>query len=70
MRAGTVIAVPRLRPRARQRAPRSLIAVLREWRRRIRSRRELAAISERSLRDIGLTRYDADFETRKPFWRA
>ena len=40
------------------------------WRRRLRDRRELAAMSDRSLRDIGLTRYDADWEARKPFWRA
>jgi uncharacterized protein YjiS (DUF1127 family) len=40
-----------------------------EWRRRLRDRRALAAMSDRSLRDIGLTRYDADFEARKPFWR-
>jgi len=30
----------------------------------------LAAMSDRSLRDIGLTRYDADWEASKPFWRA
>jgi uncharacterized protein YjiS (DUF1127 family) len=36
-----------------------------EWR-----RRALAAMSDRSLRDIGLTRYDADWEASKPFWRA
>ena len=41
-----------------------------EWRRRLRDRRALAAMSDRSLRDIGLTRYDADWEVSKPFWRA
>jgi uncharacterized protein YjiS (DUF1127 family) len=41
-----------------------------EWRRRSRGRRALAAMSDRSLRDIGLTRYDADWEASKPFWRA
>jgi uncharacterized protein YjiS (DUF1127 family) len=41
-----------------------------EWRRRSRDRRALTAMSDRSLRDIGLTRYDADWEARKPFWRA
>jgi uncharacterized protein YjiS (DUF1127 family) len=30
----------------------------------------LATLCDRSLRDIGLTRYDADREARKPFWRA
>jgi uncharacterized protein YjiS (DUF1127 family) len=43
---------------------------VREWRRRSRDRRALAAMSDRSLRDIGLTRYDADWEASKPFWRA
>jgi uncharacterized protein YjiS (DUF1127 family) len=41
-----------------------------EWRRRLRDRRALAAMSDRSLRDIGLTRYDASCEANKPFWRA
>jgi len=40
-----------------------------EWRRRSRDRRELAAMSNRSLRDIGLTRYDVIYEASKPFWR-
>jgi uncharacterized protein YjiS (DUF1127 family) len=31
---------------------------VREWRRRSRDRRALAAMSDRALRDIGLTRYD------------
>ncbi len=43
---------------------------LREWRRGSRDRRDLAAMSDRSLRDIALTRYDAVYEARKPFWRA
>jgi uncharacterized protein YjiS (DUF1127 family) len=41
-----------------------------EWRPRLRDRRALATMSDRSLRDIGLTRYDADWEAKKPFWRA
>lgn len=41
-----------------------------EWRRRSRERRALAEMSDRSLQDIGLTRYDANWEARKPFWRA
>jgi uncharacterized protein YjiS (DUF1127 family) len=48
----------------------ALIALYGEWRRRLRSRRELATMSERSLRDVGLTRYDATIESQKPFWRA
>jgi uncharacterized protein YjiS (DUF1127 family) len=41
-----------------------------EWRRRSRDRRALAMMSDRSLRDIGVTRYDATWEANKPFWRA
>ena len=44
--------------------------LVREWRRRARSRAELAALDDRMLRDIGLTRADVWFEIAKPFWRA
>jgi len=43
-------------------------AALREWRRRKNSRLELARLDERMLRDIGLTRAEADHEINKPFW--
>lgn len=46
---------------------RGLIA---EWLHRIESRRDLAALSDRELRDIGITRVDALGEAEKPFWRA
>jgi len=46
-----------------------LRALLKEWRRRARSRRELAVLCDRCLRDIGVTRYDAYREAHKPFWR-
>jgi uncharacterized protein YjiS (DUF1127 family) len=39
----------------------TLLAVLREWRRRRRNRRELAALDDRTLRDIGLSRGDIDY---------
>lgn len=45
-------------------------ALLKEWRRRARSRRELAELCDRCLRDMRVTRYDVDKEVRKPFWRA
>jgi uncharacterized protein YjiS (DUF1127 family) len=45
---------------------RSLIS---EWLRRIESRRELAGLCDRALRDIGITRVDALREADKPFWR-
>ena len=44
-------------------------AALREWRRRQHGRLELARFDERMLRDIGLTRIDAEYEINKPFWR-
>jgi uncharacterized protein YjiS (DUF1127 family) len=46
-----------------------VVATLREWRRRSRERAELAALDDRTLADIGLTRADADFLANKPFWR-
>ena len=54
----------------RQRSDRGWIAVLKIWWRRMQDRRTLATMSEQSLRDIGISRYDAEFEARKPFWRA
>lgn len=44
-------------------------ALLREWRRRVRSRAALARFDDRMLRDIGVTRVDALYEINKPFWR-
>ena len=41
-----------------------------EWRRRWHSRDELMCLSDYTLRDIGLTRADACFESAKPFWIA
>jgi len=46
-----------------------IIATLREWRRRARERTELGALDDRTLKDIGLTRADAEFLANKPFWR-
>ena len=36
---------------------------------RARQRRALQRLSDQMLKDIGLTRRDAEFETGKPFWR-
>ena len=43
---------------------------LTEWQRRARSRRELEALSDATLRDIGITRCDAHREMNKPSWMA
>jgi uncharacterized protein YjiS (DUF1127 family) len=48
---------------------RAVRAALREWRQRRIGRFELARLDERMLRDIGLTRFDAEYEINKPFWR-
>lgn len=45
------------------------VATLRQWRRRVRERGQLAQLDDRMLKDIGLTRADAEFLTNKPFWR-
>ena len=47
-----------------------MLAFLRVWRERRRTRRQLAAMSERELRDIGIYWSDIASETGKPFWRA
>jgi uncharacterized protein YjiS (DUF1127 family) len=55
------------------RPPRALQALARLlllWRRRDRERRELAALDDRSLRDIGLNRAEVAYESTKPFWRS
>lgn len=39
------------------------------WHARARQRRQLLALDDRMLRDIGLTRADVLAESSKPFWR-
>jgi uncharacterized protein YjiS (DUF1127 family) len=45
-------------------------AMLIEWRRRRIGRAALRRLSERQLRDIGITPAEAERECTKPFWRA
>jgi uncharacterized protein YjiS (DUF1127 family) len=45
------------------------LATLREWRRRAEGRRQLMALSDLMLQDIGITRGDAEYLANKPFWR-
>jgi len=64
-------------PRVRRQRPglepaawfRRAFARIRLWRERARQRRCLAALNDRMLRDVGLTRGDVMAETSKPFWR-
>ena len=39
------------------------------WRERAAMRRQLLMLDDRLLRDIGITRLDAQNEADKPFWR-
>jgi uncharacterized protein YjiS (DUF1127 family) len=48
---------------------RSAWGILKLWHERGRQRRALAGLDERLLRDLGITRYDAEVESSKPFWR-
>jgi uncharacterized protein YjiS (DUF1127 family) len=50
----------------------SLLAVLDiplSWHRRIADRHALRAMDDRLLKDIGISRADAEQEAVKPFWR-
>jgi uncharacterized protein YjiS (DUF1127 family) len=55
--------VPRLPPHRR------LLAKLRLWRERTRTRIALAQVDARSLRDAGVAPTQAEFEASQPFWR-
>jgi uncharacterized protein YjiS (DUF1127 family) len=46
-----------------------LLARLRQWRGRARSRRDLACFSEPMLRDIGVDPAERWHEARKRFWQ-
>jgi uncharacterized protein YjiS (DUF1127 family) len=47
-----------------------IATMLLAWQERARQRRELLALDDRELHDIGLGRADAAGEGDKPFWRA
>ena len=47
-----------------------MLAWLRDRHAVYRQRRELLALDDRMLKDIGLSRADAFREGRKPFWRS
>jgi uncharacterized protein YjiS (DUF1127 family) len=45
-----------------------MLATLFAWHERIRQRRQLYALDDRMLKDIGLTRVDVEREAGKHFW--
>jgi uncharacterized protein YjiS (DUF1127 family) len=49
---------------------RRVLNALRKLAQRCRSRRQLLALSDHMLKDIGISRADAVYEGDKPFWRA
>jgi len=46
-----------------------LIALWRQWRARVESRRALAQADDRTLRDAGISPALAEFELSRPFWQ-
>jgi uncharacterized protein YjiS (DUF1127 family) len=48
---------------------RALISKINLWHMRYRTRQELARFSDQMLQDIGVSRYDANQEADKPFWK-
>jgi len=74
--ANTFIASSGAGARSTKRAGASLAALLMTvvdglvaWQDRANGRRELAALDDRLLKDIGVSRVDALREADKPFWR-
>ncbi|NNE23209.1 MAG: DUF1127 domain-containing protein [Rhizobiales bacterium] len=66
-----------LKPRPTQAAARpkqtrleKIIATFVTWQNRETQRRHLHNLDDRLLADMGITRADAEHESRKPFWRA
>lgn len=53
---------------ARQRSLRLPLPPIRRWLETACQRRQLAAFSDYMLRDLGLTRADAEHEAAGPFW--
>jgi uncharacterized protein YjiS (DUF1127 family) len=63
----TNAAAPRRQPAGRRH--RSVIELIGLWSRDVTERRALARMSDRILRDVGLTRRQALCKADKPFWR-
>jgi uncharacterized protein YjiS (DUF1127 family) len=55
-------------PAAAQHSLRRLIASIETVRERLRSRRELESLDDRTLRDVGLTRAEVIAEIDRPLW--
>jgi uncharacterized protein YjiS (DUF1127 family) len=60
---GWIVAPAATEPRA------GIVALVRQWLQRSRTRHDIAELDEHLLRDIGLTRLDVMVESRKHFWQ-
>jgi uncharacterized protein YjiS (DUF1127 family) len=47
----------------------AMLHLIEAWRARSSQRRRLSALDDRLLKDFGVSRCDAEAESRKPFWR-
>ena len=47
----------------------TMVEFVLDWQDRRRQRRELLALDDHLLKDIGVTRLEAEIEAHKPFWR-
>lgn len=47
-----------------------MVAILHVWQQRHRERTQLSELPAHLLKDIGVSRAEADAEIRKPFWQA
>jgi uncharacterized protein YjiS (DUF1127 family) len=50
-------------------APAGIVALVREWLQRSRTRSDIAELDDHLLRDVGLTRMDVVAESNKHFWQ-
>jgi uncharacterized protein YjiS (DUF1127 family) len=67
----------RLRPKSRESATNPLLTLFQRLRKaygtaieRSRQRRQLLEMDDHELKDIGITRAEAELEGRKPIWKA
>ena len=52
-----------------KRLNRRLIALFRKWQTNRRTRKDLARLSDFMLKDLGISRSQAENEYQKPFWK-
>ena len=47
---------------------RNILETLVLWNKRTKERQALKGLDDRLLKDVGISKYDADLESGKPFW--